>query len=121
MNEVSDRSPPADSWPLCTASATRGSAAAAEATELRISPGSLVNSTDRKTAVPSVPPICRKKVTDEVATPISRGLTAFCTARMTGWKLKPEPEAQQQHERHQRPHRGVGGDDEVQRRAARSR
>ena len=56
-----------------------------------ISVGSGVNRIDRKAAAPIVPPIWRKKVTDEVATPISRGETAFCTARMTGWKLKPSP------------------------------
>ena len=53
--------------------------------------GRVVNRIDRNAAVPIVPPIWRKKVTDEVATPISRGETAFCTARMTGWKLKPRP------------------------------
>jgi len=46
---------------------------------------------DRKTAVPSVPPIWRVKVADEVATPMSRRSTAFCTARVSGWKLKPRP------------------------------
>ncbi len=46
---------------------------------------------ERKTAVPSVPPIWRVKVADEVATPMSRRSTAFCTARVSGWKLKPRP------------------------------
>ena len=35
--------------------------------------GRVENRTDRNTAVPRVPPIWRKNVTDEVATPISRG------------------------------------------------
>ena len=39
---------------------------------------------ERNAAVPIVPPIWRKKVTEDVATPISRGDTAFCTARITG-------------------------------------
>ena len=34
-----------------------------------------MKSTERKTAVPRVPPIDRKNVTELVATPISRGLT----------------------------------------------
>ena len=46
---------------------------------------------ERKTAVPSVPPIWRVKVADDVATPMSRRSTAFCTARVSGWKLKPRP------------------------------
>ena len=51
----------------------------------------LVNRIERKTAVPSVPPIWRVNVAEEVATPMSRRLTAFCTARVSGWKLKPRP------------------------------
>jgi hypothetical protein len=51
----------------------------------------LENSSDRKIAVPRVPPICRVKVADEVATPMSRGGTAFWIARVSGWKLKPRP------------------------------
>ena len=46
---------------------------------------------ERNTAVPSVPPICRVKVAVAVATPICCGGTAFCTARVSGWKLKPRP------------------------------
>ena len=49
------------------------------------------NRIDRNTAVPSAPPICRVKVAVEVATPIWVGGTAFCTARVSGWKLKPSP------------------------------
>ena len=49
------------------------------------------NRIDRNTAVPSAPPICRVKVAVEVATPIWFGGTAFCTARVSGWKLKPRP------------------------------
>ena len=80
--------PCASCWAWAAAS---GLAAAASPIRPPTSVGSRVNSTDRKAAVPIVPPIWRKKVTDEVATPISRGETAFCTARMTGWKLKPSP------------------------------
>ncbi len=40
----------------------------------------LVNRIDRKIAVPSEPPTCRKNVTDDVATPMSRGSTEFCMA-----------------------------------------
>ena len=49
------------------------------------------NRIDRKTAVPSAPPICRVKVAVDVATPICCWGTAFCTARVSGWKLKPRP------------------------------
>jgi hypothetical protein len=40
----------------------------------------LLNSTDRNTATPSVPPIWRKKVAALVAIPMSRGSTTACTA-----------------------------------------
>jgi hypothetical protein len=50
-----------------------------------------LKSTDRKIAVPSVPPIDRKNVTELVATPISRGETAFCTAVIIGCMLRPRP------------------------------
>ena len=53
--------------------------------------GTVENRIDRKTAVPSVPPIWRVNVADDVATPISRGDTAFWTASVSGWKLKPSP------------------------------
>ena len=56
-----------------------------------ILPGTVENRMDRNTAVPSVPPIWRVKVAVEVATPICCGDTAFCTARVSGWKLKPRP------------------------------
>ena len=49
------------------------------------------NRIDRNTAVPSVPPIWRKNVADEVATPMSCGGTAFCTASTSGCMLKPSP------------------------------
>src|SRR5665648_419961 len=49
------------------------------------------NRIDRNTAVPSVPPIWRKNSDDDVATPMSRGGTAFCTASTSGWKQKPRP------------------------------
>ena len=51
----------------------------------------MLNRIDRKTAAPSVPPIDRKNVTDEVDTPISRGEAAFCTARIIGCMLPPRP------------------------------
>ena len=53
--------------------------------------GTVVNKMDKNTAVPSVPPIWRVKVAEDVATPMRRGDTAFCTARVRGWKLKPRP------------------------------
>ena len=49
------------------------------------------NSTDRNTAVPRVPPICRKNSDDDVATPMSRTCTAFCTASTSGCIVKPSP------------------------------
>ena len=49
------------------------------------------NRIDRKTAVPSVPPIWRKNVADEVATPMSCGGTEFCTASTSGCMQKPRP------------------------------
>ena len=75
-----------------------------------ISVPSRENRIDRNTAVPSVPPIWRKNVTDDVATPISRGETAFCTARMIGCMLKPSPRPISDHEQHEGPQRGVGVD-----------
>ncbi len=51
-----------------------------------------VNRMDRNTAVPSVPPIWRKNVVDAVATPMSRGGIAFCTARVSGCMLPPRPQ-----------------------------
>ena len=51
----------------------------------------LVNRIDRKIAVPSEPPTWRKKVTAEVATPMSRGSTAFCIARMMLCMFMPRP------------------------------
>ena len=54
-------------------------------------PGSRLNRMDRKTAAPIVPPIDRKNVTDEVATPISRGDAAFCAAVTIGCIEPPRP------------------------------
>jgi len=51
----------------------------------------VLNRMDRNTAVPSVPPICRKKVADEVATPMSRAGTAFCTAMTSVCMQPPSP------------------------------
>ena len=55
------------------------------------------NRIDRNTAVPSVPPICRKNVAEAVATPMSRGATAFCTASMSGLHAATEAEAEHRH------------------------
>lgn len=41
--------------------------------------------------MPRVPPICRVKVADAVATPIIRGETAFCTANVSGCMFRPRP------------------------------
>ena len=51
----------------------------------------VLNSTDRKIAVPAVPPICRKNVDEAVATPMSRGGTAFCTASTSVCMQPPRP------------------------------
>ncbi|OPZ50053.1 MAG: hypothetical protein BWY91_02914 [bacterium ADurb.BinA028] len=51
----------------------------------------LLNSTERKTATPSVPPIWRKKVAALVAIPMSRGSTTACTARVSGCMVLPSP------------------------------
>ena len=64
---------------------------AARANASVILPPTVENSTDRKTAVPSVPPICRKNVADDVATPMSCGGTAFCTASTSGCMTMPRP------------------------------
>ena len=56
-----------------------------------IDSGSRLNSTERNTAVPRVPPIWRKKVADEVATPMSLGGTAFWIASTRVCMLKPSP------------------------------
>ena len=96
------RAPPPDccAWASCWAnSALAGSFSAAwnsgparcRFIASAMLPGTVENRIDRNTAVPMVPPIWRVKVAVEVATPISRGLTAFCTARVSGWKLNPRP------------------------------
>ncbi len=99
MNDVSFRSElpcraacSVAAWSGCAASAAWNEAVpCTERNASAILPGRLVSSTDRKMAVPSVPPICRKNVTDEVATPISFGDTAFWMARMIGCMLPPRP------------------------------
>ena len=53
--------------------------------------GRLLNRIDRKTATPSVPPICRKNVADAVPTPMSRGETAFWMASTSGCRQLPRP------------------------------
>ena len=44
--------------------------------------------------MPSVPPIWRKNVADDVATPMSCGGTAFWMASTSGCMLMPRPEAE---------------------------
>ncbi|MEG8033776.1 hypothetical protein QP157_00210 [Sphingomonas sp. LR61] len=53
--------------------------------------GIRVNRTDSSTAVPMVPPICRKNVAALVATPMSRGDTEFCAARVSVCMSCPSP------------------------------
>ena len=86
----------------------------------------LLNSIDRKTAVPSVPPSCRKNVADEVATPMSLAGTVFCTASISGCMLPPRPSPNDQHDRCRHARTGCRrstGEQQQQRRrsAARSR
>jgi hypothetical protein len=47
--------------------------------------------TGRKTATPMVPPICRKKVVEDVATPMSREETALCMAGMIVRRFRSSP------------------------------
>ena len=54
-------------------------------------PVTVLNTMDRKIAVPSVPPSWRKNVDDPVATPMSRGGTAFCTASTSVCMQEPRP------------------------------
>src|SRR5438552_13536919 len=54
-------------------------------------PGSLANRMDRNAAAPIVPPMERKNVTEEVATPISRGDAAFWAAVTIGCIDQPRP------------------------------
>ena len=54
-------------------------------------PPTLPNSTDRKIATPSVPPIWRKNVADDVATPMSRGGTADWRISSSGCMQLPRP------------------------------
>lgn len=51
----------------------------------------MLNSSERKIATPSVPPSWRKKVAELVATPISRGGTAFWTMIVSGCMHWPRP------------------------------
>ena len=53
--------------------------------------GIRVNSTENSTATPSVPPIWRKKVDAEVATPMSLGPTAFWLAIVRVCMSWPSP------------------------------
>ena len=78
---------------------TAGSASAAwnpavgasRANALAMLPPTVENRIDRKTAVPSVPPTCRKNSAEAVATPMSLTWTAFCTARTSGCIVNPRP------------------------------
>ena len=49
------------------------------------------NRMDSSTAVPSVPPIWRKNVADDVATPMSRASTEPCDARVSDCMTEPRP------------------------------
>ena len=84
---------------LAGLAATTGSAAAAwnagvptaAANAVRMLSPTVENRIDRKTATPSVPPICRKNVADAVATPMSLAGTAFCTASTRVCMHRPTP------------------------------
>ena len=54
-------------------------------------PPRVLNRTERKIATPRVPPICRKKVAELVATPISVGGTELCTISRIGCRQLPRP------------------------------
>ena len=56
------------------------------------------NRMDRKTAVPAVPPICRKNVADAVATPMSCGWHAFCDGQHQRLHAEAEAEPEQRHD-----------------------
>ena len=57
---------------------------------LRVS-GMRLKTTEKITATPSVPPIWRKKVDEDVATPMSRGPTAFWLAIVSVCIIWPRP------------------------------
>ena len=50
-----------------------------------------LNSMEMKTAVPTAPPMERKKAAEDVPTPMSRGGTETCMARVSGCMQKPRP------------------------------
>ena len=75
-----------------------------------IASGSRVNSTDRNTAVPSVPPICRKNVAEEVATPMSLGRHRVLDRQDQRLHVEPETETEQEGERVHPYDRGVDVD-----------
>ena len=75
-----------------------------------IASGSRVNSTERNTAVPRVPPIWRKNVADDVATPMSLGGTAFWIARTSVCMLNPRPRPNRKANESTAHDRGVGVD-----------
>ncbi len=67
---------------------------AVSATDVKASaifPGTWVNSRVVNTAVPAVPPICRKNVEEALATPMSCGGTVFCIARTSVCMQQPSP------------------------------
>ncbi len=75
-------------WPAAAACWMPG--AALLNASLMLSPR-VLNSSERKTATPRVPPSWRKKVAELVATPISLGGTAFCTMIVSGCMHWPMP------------------------------
>ena len=76
---------------------------------VRMLPGRDENSTDRSTAVPSVPPIWRKNVDALVATPMSFGSTEFWLAMVSVCMSCPRPETDHEHADHEVPERLVDG------------
>ena len=73
------------------AAAWKSGVPAADFSAAAILSPTVLNRIDRKTATPSVPPICRKNVDEAVATPMSRGATEFCTASISGCIVLPSP------------------------------
>ena len=74
-----------------TAAWNAGSVRAADVIAAAMLPGSVENRIEKKMAVPSVPPSCRKNVDDAVTTPMSRAGDAFCTASTSVCMQPPRP------------------------------
>ncbi len=68
------------------------------------------NRMDRKIAVPSEPPTCRKNVVDEVATPMSRGVDGVLHGQHDRLHVQAEAGAEDDHVEVGLPQRGVGAD-----------